>query len=111
MAEYIISLVIFCMVAFILIGIGVIQIKSEKPVGFYTGQKPPEEEQLTDVRLWNKKHGVMWIMYGIAIIGSFLVGIFAGDTIYAVIVMFIVIFGGLLPMIWYHGRLKKMYLI
>lgn len=57
MAEYIISFVIFCMIAFIMIGI------------------------------------------------------FAGDTIYATAAMCVVIFGGLLLMIWYHGRLKKKYLI
>lgn len=110
MAEYIISFVIFCMVALIMIGIGVSQVRSKKPVGFYTGQEPPKEDQLTDVGLWNKKHGIMWIVFGIAIIGSFLVGVFAGDTVYAAIAMCIVILAGLLLMIWYHNKLKKMYL-
>lgn len=45
MAEYIISLVSFCIVALIMIGIGVSQVKSKKPVGFYAGQELPKEEQ------------------------------------------------------------------
>jgi hypothetical protein len=32
-----------------MIGIGVSQLKSRAPVGFYTGEKPPTEEELTDV--------------------------------------------------------------
>lgn len=109
MVEHIILLVVFCIVAFIMIGIGISQVKSKKPVGFYAGEEPPKEEQLIDVNLWNKKHGAMWIIFGIAIIGSYFVGIFAGDTIYATITMCVVIFGGLLLMIWYHGRLKRAY--
>ena len=73
MAEHIILFVILCLTAFIMIGIGISQLKSTRPVGFYTGVKPPEEKQLRDVRAWNRKHGIMWIVYGSAIIGCGLV--------------------------------------
>ena len=49
MAGTIISGVIFCIVAMIMLGIGVSQLKSKEPVGFYTGEKPPKAEQLSDV--------------------------------------------------------------
>lgn len=111
MAENIISFVVFCMVAFIMIGIGVSQMRSISPVGFYTGEKPPKEENLTDVRQWNKKHGMMWIIYGLVILGSYFIGLVTGDTIYATIVFSIALVGGLLLMIFYHSRLKKQYLI
>ena len=68
MAGTIISGVIFCIVAMIMLGIGVSQLKSKEPVGFYTGEKPPKVDQLSDVNSWNKKHGVMWIIYGWLII-------------------------------------------
>lgn len=109
-AEDIISLMFNFITAFIMIGIGISQIKSINPVGFYTGQKPPKEKQLTDVKEWNKKHGIMWIIYGFAIMSSFFVGIFVGDSFYSAMTMMGVVFGGLLFMIWYHGRLKNKYL-
>ena len=57
MAEYIISLVIFSLVTIVMIIIGISQMRSKKPVGFYSGEKPPREEELSDVVAWNKKHG------------------------------------------------------
>lgn len=110
MAEYTVSFFIFCIVSIFLIGIGISQLKSKSPVGFYTGEKPPEAEQLTDVNAWNRKHGMMWIIYGIALAGSFFTGIPAGDSIYSVIITGCVALGALPVMIWYHGRLKQKYL-
>ncbi len=82
MAGTIISGVIFCIVAMVMLGIGVSQLKSKEPVGFYTGEKPPKVDQLSDVNSWNKKHGVMWIIYGICIIGSWICSAFiGGDSI------------------------------
>ena len=49
MAGTIISGVIFCVVALIMFGIGISQLRSKDPVGFYTGVKPPQKEQLSDV--------------------------------------------------------------
>ena len=40
MAGTIISGVIVCIVAMIMLEIGVSQLKSKEPVGFYTGEKP-----------------------------------------------------------------------
>ena len=63
------SVIIFGLVmvytAGIMIGIGVAQLKSRKPVGFYSGEKALKAEELTSVQDWNKKHGIMWILYGI----------------------------------------------
>lgn len=69
MVENIIAFVMFLFVSIIMIIIGVSQIKSKEPVGFYTGEKLPKKEQLLDMEVWNKKHGYMWIVYGFAIIG------------------------------------------
>ena len=74
MAGMIISGVTFGLAALIMIGIGISQLKSRNPVGFYTGEKPPKKEQLSDVNAWNRKHGTMWIVYGCSLwgYGSFL---------------------------------------
>ena len=75
MVEFIFGFVIYLFVALIMLGIGLSQYKSKKPVGFYSGEKPPLECELTDVEAWNKKHGKMWIWYGGIIIISYLMGI------------------------------------
>ena len=65
MAGYIISLVVFLLVSMVMIIIGISQIRSKQPVGFYTGEKLPREDELSDVVAWNKKHGYMWVVYAL----------------------------------------------
>ena len=109
-AENIFGFVIYLLVVAFMAGIGISQLKSKSPVGFYSGEKPPREDELSDVKAWNKKHGLMWIVYGIVILFSFFAGALIGDSVWAVIPMV----GGLvvpLPfMIRYHNRMRKEYL-
>lgn len=73
--ETILGLVIFSSVAVLMFLIGLLQFKNrEKPVGFFNTENPPEKEEITDVLLWNKKHGMLWILYGICIELGFLLG-------------------------------------
>lgn len=108
MAGYIIYLVIVCIAALILIGIGISQIKSSEPVGFYSGVKPPKEEQLRDMRAWNKKHGIMWSLYGASMIIAGFAGIVSMTC--STIAELVIAFGGPIIMIWYHSRLERLYL-
>lgn len=110
MAENIISFLIFLLVSLIMLGLGVSQIKSKDPVGFYTGEKPPTHEQLTDVSAWNKKHGLMWIIYGAAIMGSYIICAFVEAEMIALIVFLGVIVGAIPVMMWYHVYLQRKYM-
>jgi len=110
MAEIIIPLVILSYVALIMLIIGIIQVKSKTPVGFYSGVEPPKAENLTDVKAWNKKHGLMWIIYGIVILSSIIPVLIMRESIWCIVPMIV---GMLLPigiMIWYHHRLCKIYI-
>lgn len=113
MAGYLIYFVIMCLTALIMIVIGMQQLKSRKPVGFYSGVKPPEEEELQDVKTWNRKHGIMWILYGCAIIGCGLAHMTAGTSgcsdAFLTIADCAVVIGGVFAMMWYHVRLERMY--
>ena len=109
MVGYVIYLVIVCVAALILIAIGVSQVKSKEPVGFYSGVKPPKEEQLIDVEAWNKKHGIMWILYGVSMMIAGFAGIFSMTC--STIAVLAVAFGGPVIMIWYHSKLEKLYLL
>lgn len=109
-AETLIGLVISLLVALIMIGIGISQLKSKTPTGFYTGEKPPRPEELSDVDAWNKKHGRMWITYGIVIILSYLLFILIGlDTNGGLIVYCNGIILPIVVMIGYHNKLIKTY--
>lgn len=110
MAENIIAFVVFLVTSLVMVGIGVSQMKSKTPVGFYTYEKPPKKEQLSDMEAWNKKHGMMWGAYGIAIMGSFLVCVFVSNEIVALVIFLSVICGALPIMMWYHAYLQKLYL-
>lgn len=108
--ENVMGFVIFALVAVFMIGIGIVQLRSKKPVAFYSGEKPPKAEDLTDVAAWNKKHGLMWIVYGIIILFSYFAGVVIGDSVWVVVPM---VGGMMVPlpfMIWYHNRMRKKYL-
>lgn len=109
-AENIISFVIYALVAAIMIGIGITQLKSKNPVGFYSGENPPKSEELTDVEAWNKKHGMMWIIYGIIILVSFFIGSIIGDSVWVTIPLIGGLIVPVIVMIWYHNKLRDKYL-
>ena len=51
---------IWTVISLILIGIGILDWRSEKAVGFFTGVKPPE---VTDVRKYNHAVAILWFVY------------------------------------------------
>lgn len=107
-AETVIATVI-CFVGMApIIILGIVQYKSKSPVGFWSGEEPPGKEQITDVKAYNHKHGLMWIFYGIGFIICFMTGLmFGGEA--AAALAFIECVGGLFVMIAYHNKLKRMY--
>ena len=107
-AEIIIALVILLICALPLIVIGIFQMKSKEPVGFWTGVKPPARDKVSDVTAYNKKHGIMWIAYGAGIIPLFFLGMVFGEIV-ALCAVGAEIIGGLVVMICYHNYLEKKY--
>ena len=104
-------LFIMLFVAFLMFIIGIFQMQSKNPVGFYSGEKGPDKIELTDVQGWNTKHGIMWVLYGITIVITSLIGV---SMIYSVWCTVPLIGGVTLPlpfMIWFHHRLIARYRI
>lgn len=110
-AEDIIGFVIFLLVTLIMFAIGISQILSNDPVGFYTGEKPPKRENIRDVNVWNKKHGAMWLLYGVATIVGYGIGYIMGNTIWSAIPMCGGVIIPLPIMIWYHHVLVRKYYV
>ena len=111
MAGTIISGVIYFLVALVMFGIGISQLKSKDPVGFYSGEKPPEKEQLSDVTAWNKKHGTMWVAYGCCILCSWISSAFIRDSLYSVIPLALGVLAPIVLMVICHHILVKKYFI
>lgn len=109
MGENIIMIIVLAWTAFIMIVVGIFQIKCIEPVGFYTGEKAPKREQVLDVAVWNKKHGMMWIAYGVGIVLAYLIGLLIGDEKVSYILFMGVMFGSIPIMMAYHHWLKKKY--
>lgn len=109
MAGAIISGIALGYCALIMIGIGVAQLRSRKPVGFYTGEKAPEEKDLSDVSAWNKKHGMMWIVYGGIIVLVYVAGLLIGESPLLWIPIVVGLLGPIPVMILYHHHLSKEY--
>ena len=106
-----ISGVIYGFAAWMMIAIGLSQLKSEEPVGFYTGERPPRADEISDVQQWNREHGRMWILYGVILVLSWLCGCMLGDGAAAATPW---IGGVAVPlgfMVWRHHRLIAKYRI
>lgn len=107
-AEIIISLIVVLICIAPIIIMGIVQYRSKEPVGFWSGKKPPQKEQLTDVKAYNRKHGLMWILLGGGFLLCFVCGHFFGGLVAGYLCM-IEIIGGILAMIAYHEKLERMY--
>lgn len=108
MAETVIFSVILLISAAPIIIIGIVQYRSKDPVGFWSGKKPPQKEQITDVKAYNRKHGLMWIFFGAGFILCFICGLLFGEMI-AGYLCIIEVLGGIVAMIAYHEKLDRMY--
>lgn len=111
-AEMIMGLVIISIVACIMILIGVLQInKKNEPVGFYNVIDPPKKEEISNIDQWNKKHGTIWIVYGLCIELGFWLGYIMPSEVLEMVFMM----GGVvipLPlMVIRHRKLEKKYKI
>jgi hypothetical protein len=73
MIGTIFNCLIYGITAIIIFGVGICKLKSKEPVAFYSGETPPKREQLTDVNAWNKKHGMMWIIYHYKLVKKYMI--------------------------------------
>ena len=53
--EHLVGWIVIMICTIIVVGLGFTQFKSSTPVGFYTGIKPPQKEEVTDIVAYNKK--------------------------------------------------------
>jgi len=106
----IMGLVIITLVAAVMVIIGVSQvIKKDVPVGFSNVIDPPKKEEISNIIQWNRKHGMIWIIYGICIELGFWFGFISPNEI---LEMIFVMGGVVLPipfMVLQHKKLEREY--
>lgn len=111
-AGMVMALVIMSIVAVVMITIGISQFCTKNnSVGFYNVIDPPKKEEIFDVIQWNKKHGFMWIIYGICIELGFWLGYVMPIEL---LEMFFMMGGVFIPlpfMVIGHHKLEKKYKI
>jgi hypothetical protein len=101
-------------VSLIFIILGITQYRSAAPVGFYSGEKPPRKEDLTDVAGWNRQHGKNWVIFGVVfflITTIFIITISLLENTVVQTILFMAAIG--LELVWIvtrHESLKKKYL-
>lgn len=111
MVGVMISGIVFGLCAAVMIGIGIAQMKSAEPVGFYSGGEAPKAAEITDVAAWNRKHGAMWILYGIGLVLAWVCGLIVGESLWVLAPLFVFPLLPIPGMVFYHHRLMKRYYV
>ena len=111
MAGTIIGIVVFALVSSIFIILGIVQYRSKIPVSINTGEKPPREDELTDMTEWNHKHGRNFVIYGCMLFVTGTVFIYFLGRLESVtlelILFFVVIFAEVAWLEVQHSSMKK----
>ena len=111
MAATIIYLVISLLVSLIFIILGIRQYRAEKPVGINTGEKPPREDELTNVAEWNHRHGRNLMILGCALFVTLSVFMYfmekLDNVVLQVVIFMIVLFAEIAWVEVEHNMMKK----
>lgn len=100
--------VIYGLCALIFIGLGIRNYKAKKPVTINTSIKPPKEENFVSVKEWNRKHGIMWIIFGIILFAGYVLSCIFVDNLFLCMLFLVIIPILYCPVvIIYHNHLVK----
>jgi hypothetical protein len=103
--------IVMSVCAIVMFGIGIFQFSREKPVAFYSGEKAPDADSLKDVKAWNRRHGMMWVIYGVFIIIGIIAGFMINNTIAFTIIECICLLVPLVFMVLCHKKLVRDYIV
>ena len=104
--EIVIWLVIMIPCSLLLTGLGVYAWRREKPMWFWSGSTVREDE-ITDVRAYNRANGIMWIGYSLIFWVSTIMGFWKMSA--AGIVLFVGCIAGFVPLVITYNRIYRKY--
>lgn len=104
--EIVIWLVITIPCSLLFTGIGIYAWRREKPMWFWSGSEVKEEE-ITDVKAYNRENGIMWFCYSAVFWISMIMGIWNIST--AGIVLAVGCLGGIPLLVLAYSRICRKY--
>ena len=104
--EKVIWLVITIPCSLLFTGIGIYAWRRRKPMWFWSGSSVKEEE-ITDVKAYNRENGIMWICYSAVFWISTVMGIWNVST--AGIVLAVGCLGGIPLLVIAYNRIYRKY--
>ncbi len=107
----IVAYIIYGLCSLLFLLIGIVNYRQKTPVTFYSSEKARKPEELNDVTSFNKKHGIMWILFGFAFFFSFVFGINLNNLILVITFTTLSPIILLVIMILYHQFLVRTYVI
>lgn len=110
MGETIFIVLILGFCALLMAGIGISQMRSKEPTGFYTWEPKLTSDKISNVSEWNKKHGMMFIYYGICfVICAIAIILIGADSIWIFIPLLVFVILPIILIIWEHTKLVEQY--
>ena len=109
MGEFITSLFIHFAIGIIMIIIGISKMKKQEPIRFYHREKPLRYDEVTDVKAYNKKHGMMWIIFGVVIILFEIIGMIMKYSVYFFFIVILTAIAGIILTMKYHQKINNEY--
>lgn len=104
--ENIFTAIIIFLVALLFLGIGIYSFKIDKPMGFYSGIEIKEEE-ISDIKAYNKENGIMWCIYSSWYFISAILGLFLPNVALILLVSGVTI--GLVILVVTYNKIKNKY--
>lgn len=101
------GLSIVCII--LLVGYGVYNFLSSDPVAFSRSEKSLRSCDLKDVKAWNRKHGMLWIIYAVAIFLGTLAEDLMGDNPFGPFVFMIFVIAPIPGMMSLHNKYVREY--
>lgn len=109
MAPTIIFLLVNTICIIVFVSIGIYAWNKETPMWFYSGSEEKiEKETFTDIKAYNHRNGVMWIVYGIAYLIPIVLQSLLNEVTFLIVFLFISV-GGFIMMIIYYQYIYKKY--
>lgn len=107
------SLLIQSFCSIIMISIGIYAYRKKEPMWFWAGSEDEvAKENISDIKTYNHKNGMMWILYGLSFFLPFMIAYFFHLTkwIFLLLNMGIII-GGMVVMMLYYQHLHDSYFV
>ncbi len=91
--------------ALLFLAISIYAFLSKKPINFWAGEKI-SVKQVTDVKMYNRANGIMWLIYGICWLIAAVIGLF---SIRISVIIVVALCVGIVILILIYLKIRRQY--